>query len=188
VRGLKRLLAEHRAAGASVAESIFSLRLPATAPRAAPALRVDYLLASSSRNSWPGRFCAMNPGECGPRFFWDSGHVDLSGTAAVAPRNAEVTGDVRARTLDDPRRARIYAAMPGPCTRGNRIRKNGSEQTPHFAYVDGRARDSVYADSAIASGNTTWRRWSVGAQGVCGRSSGRVEAILGEPRGYVQRH
>jgi trehalose/maltose hydrolase-like predicted phosphorylase len=147
--GFDHLLAEHRAAWEKLWQSDILIAGDARAQLAVHS-ELYYLLASSTPDgSWPLGACAMTPGYTG-HAFWDTDTWIFPALLLLHPERAKSLVNFRARTLAAAQaraHARGYAGAMYPWESDP---ENGSEQTPHFAYVLGEREIHVNADIAIA--------------------------------------
>jgi trehalose/maltose hydrolase-like predicted phosphorylase len=147
--GFEHALAEHRAAW---------LRLWATDilidgdPRAQQAVHSElyYLLASSTADTaWPLGACALTSGYTG-HAFWDSDTWIFPALLLLQPQRAKSLVMFRDRTLGAAQSRASQRGFAGAMFPWEADPENGTEQTPHFAYVLGEREIHVGADVAIA--------------------------------------
>jgi trehalose/maltose hydrolase-like predicted phosphorylase len=152
--GFDKLIAPHRAAWAKLWQS--DIRIDGDA-RAQAAVHSDlyYLLSTSTADTaWPMGACALTPGYAG-HTFWDSDSWIFPALLLLHPERAKSLVMFRARTLDAAQ-ARAHAhSLQGAMYPWESDPENGTEQTPHFAYVLGEREIHVNADVAIAQ----WQYW-----------------------------
>jgi trehalose/maltose hydrolase-like predicted phosphorylase len=109
-----------------------------------------YLLASSTPDtSWPLGACALSPGYAG-HAFWDSDTWIFPALLLLYPDRAKSLVMFRARTLAAAQARAYDRGYAGAMYPWESDPENGSEQTPHFAYVLGEREIHVNADIAIA--------------------------------------
>jgi trehalose/maltose hydrolase-like predicted phosphorylase len=109
-----------------------------------------YLLSSStSDTAWPLGACAMTPGYAG-HAFWDSDSWIFPALLLLHPERAKSLVMFRQRTLPAAQARAQAHGYQGAMYPWESDPENGSEQTPHFAYVLGDREIHVNADIAIA--------------------------------------
>ena len=147
--GFEGLLAEHRAAWNQLWQS--DIRIVGD-PRAQLAVHSElyYLLSSSTPDTaWPLGACAMTPGYAG-HVFWDSDTWIFPALLLLHPERAKSLVMFRARTLGAAQARAHERGYKGAMYPWESDPENGSEQTPHFAYVLGEREIHVNADIALA--------------------------------------
>ena len=109
-----------------------------------------YLLASSTPDTaWPLGACALTPGYAG-HAFWDSDTWIFPALLLQHPDRARSLVSFRARTLPAARARAQARGLEGAMYPWESDPENGTEQTPHFAYVLGESEIHVNADIALA--------------------------------------
>lgn len=152
--GFDDLLERHRTAWRDLWRSDIAIDGDA---RAQTAVHSDlyYLLATSTADTrWPMGACGLTPGYTG-HAFWDSDSWIFPALLLLHPERAKSLVVFRAHTLPAAQsraRARGFKGAKYPWEADP---ENGSEQTPHFAYVLGEREIHVNADVAIAQ----WQYW-----------------------------
>ncbi|HEY0198559.1 MAG TPA: glycosyl hydrolase family 65 protein [Rhodanobacter sp.] len=122
-----------------------------------------YLLSNSTRDTaWPIGACAMTPGYLG-HAFWDSDSWVFPALLLLHPQRAKSLVMFRSRTLPAAQQRSKERGLKGAMYPWEADPQNGTEQTPHFAYVLGEREIHVNADIAIAqwqyylaSGDKAW--------------------------------
>jgi trehalose/maltose hydrolase-like predicted phosphorylase len=122
-----------------------------------------YLLSNSTRDTaWPIGACAMTPGYLG-HAFWDSDSWVFPALLLLHPQRAKSLVMFRSRTLPAAQQRAKERHLQGAMYPWEADPQNGTEQTPHFAYVLGEREIHVNADIAIAqwqyylaSGDKAW--------------------------------
>ncbi|WP_158879784.1 glycosyl hydrolase family 65 protein [Rhodanobacter sp. L36] len=122
-----------------------------------------YLLSNSTRDTaWPIGACAMTPGYLG-HAFWDSDSWVFPALLLLHPQRAKSLVMFRSRTLPAAQQRASERHLQGAMYPWEADPQNGTEQTPHFAYVLGEREIHVNADIAIAqwqyylaSGDKAW--------------------------------
>jgi hypothetical protein len=148
-RGFARLLDEHRAAWDALWQSDILIEGDAKAQQVAHS-ELYYLLASATADT------AWSPGPCGltlcyaGHVFWDADTWIFPALLLLHPERAKPLVDFRERTLDAARQRARQRGFDGAMYPWESDPQNGSEQTPHFAYVLGESEIHVNADLAIA--------------------------------------
>jgi trehalose/maltose hydrolase-like predicted phosphorylase len=153
-RGFDALLEEHRAAWRKLwqADIVIDGDL-----RAQTAVHSDlyYLLATSTAGThWPMGACGLSLGYTG-HVFWDNDLWVFPALLLLHPERAKSLVMFRAYTLpaaEERARARGFEGAMYPWEADP---EDGTEQTPHFAYVLGEREIHVNADIAIAQ----WQYW-----------------------------
>ncbi len=147
--GFEGLLAEHRAAWEQLWHTDILIEGDARAQLAVHS-ELYYLLASSTPDtSWPLGACGMTPGYTG-HAFWDSDTWIFPALLLLHPERAKSLVMFRARTLAAAQARAHERGYAGAMYPWESDPENGSEQTPHFAYVLGEREIHVNADIAIA--------------------------------------
>ena len=109
-----------------------------------------YLLASSTAGTaWADGACAITPGYVN-HVFWDNDTWIFPALLLLHPERARSLVDFRSRTLEAARERARVRGFAGAMYPWESDPENGSEQTPHFAYVLGESEIHVNADVAIA--------------------------------------
>lgn len=148
-QGFDRLLSEHRAAWDALWQPDILIEGD---PRAQQAVHSElyYLLASSTAGTaWP-------PGPCGLTLcyanhaFWDGDTWVFPALLLLHPERAKPIVAFRERTLEAARQRARQHGFAGAMYPWESDPENGSEQTPHSAYVLGETEIHVNADVAIA--------------------------------------
>jgi protein-glucosylgalactosylhydroxylysine glucosidase len=153
-RGFDELQGKHRAAWLDLWQSDIAIDGD---ERAQTAVHSDlyYLLATSTANThWPMGACGFSTGYVG-HVFWDSDTWIFPALLLLHPERAKSLVMFRAHTLpaaEGRARARGFKGAKYPWEADP---ENGSEQTPHFAYVLGEREIHVNADIALAQ----WQYW-----------------------------
>jgi glycosyl hydrolase family 65 len=148
-RGFARLLDEHRAAWSALWQSDILIEGDAKAQQVAHS-ELYYLLASAAANT------GWSPGPCGltlcyaGHVFWDADTWIFPALLLLHPERAKPMVAFRERTLDAARQRARQRGFDGAMYPWESDPENGSEQTPHFAYVLGETEIHVNADVAIA--------------------------------------
>lgn len=147
--GFEQLLAEHRAAWQRLWQTDILIDGDARAQQAVHS-ELYYLLASSTADtSWPLGACGMTPGYAG-HVFWDSDTWIFPALLLLHPERAKSLVMFRDRTLGAAQSRAQERGYAGAMFPWEADPENGSEQTPHFAYVLGEREIHVDADIAIA--------------------------------------
>jgi hypothetical protein len=148
-RGFARLLDEHRAAWDALWQSDILIEGDAKAQQVAHS-ELYYLLASATADT------AWSPGPCGltlcyaGHVFWDADTWIFPALLLLHPERAKPIVAFRERTLDAARQRARQRGFDGAMYPWESDPENGSEQTPHSAYVLGETEIHVNADVAIA--------------------------------------
>jgi hypothetical protein len=148
-RGFARLLDEHRAAWDALWQSDILIEGDAKAQEVAHS-ELYYLMASATADT------AWSPGPCGltlcyaGHVFWDADTWIFPALLLLHPERAKPLVDFRERTLDAARQRARQRGFDGAMYPWESDPENGSEQTPHSAYVLGESEIHVNADVAIA--------------------------------------
>jgi trehalose/maltose hydrolase-like predicted phosphorylase len=114
-----------------------------------------YLLATSTSDTrWAMGACGLTPGYTG-HVFWDSDTWIFPALLLLHPERAKSLAMFRSHTLPAAQARASAAGFSGAKYPWEADPENGSEQTPHFAYVLGEREIHVNADIAIAQ----WQYW-----------------------------
>jgi trehalose/maltose hydrolase-like predicted phosphorylase len=152
--GFDDLLDKHRAAWRDLWRSDIAIDGDA---RAQAAVHSDlyYLLATSTADThWPMGACGLTPGYTG-HVFWDSDTWIFPALLLLHPERAKSLATFRAYTLPAAKGRAQARGLKGAMYPWEADPENGSEQTPHFAYVLGEREIHVNADIALAQ----WQYW-----------------------------
>jgi protein-glucosylgalactosylhydroxylysine glucosidase len=152
--GFDALLEQHRAAWRDLWRSDIAIDGDA---RAQTAVHSDlyYLLATSTPDThWPMGACGLTPGYTG-HAFWDSDTWIFPALLLLHPERAKSLVMFRSFTLPAAQARAQAVGLKGAKYPWEADPENGSEQTPHFAYVLGEREIHVNADIAIAQ----WQYW-----------------------------
>ncbi|HSZ10488.1 MAG TPA: glycosyl hydrolase family 65 protein [Steroidobacteraceae bacterium] len=152
--GFEALLIQHRAAWADLWRSDIAIDGDV---RAQTAVHSDlyYLLATSTADThWPMGACGLTPGYTG-HAFWDSDSWIFPALLLLYPERAKSLVMFRSYTLPAAQARAQARGLKGAKYPWESDAENGSEQTPHFAYVLGEREIHVNADIAIAQ----WQYW-----------------------------
>jgi trehalose/maltose hydrolase-like predicted phosphorylase len=152
--GFDELLAKHRAAWRELWQSDIEIDGD---ERAQTTVHSDlyYLLATSTAGThWPMGACGLTPGYTG-HAFWDSDSWIFPALLLLHPDRAKSLVMFRAHTLPAAEARAAARGLKGAMFPWEADPENGSEQTPHFAYVLGEREIHVNADIAIAQ----WQYW-----------------------------
>ncbi len=152
--GFDRLLDDHRAAWDDLWKADIEIDGDV---RAQTAVHSDlyYLLATSTADThWPMGACGLSPGYTG-HAFWDSDSWIFPALLLLHPERAKSLVTFRAHTLPAAQARAQTRGLKGAMYPWEADPENGSEQTPHFAYVLGEREIHVNADIAIAQ----WQYW-----------------------------
>jgi trehalose/maltose hydrolase-like predicted phosphorylase len=152
--GFDALLDQHRAAWRDLWRSDITIDGDA---RAQTAVHSDlfYLLETSTADTrWPMGACGLTPGYTG-HAFWDSDTWIFPALLLLHPERAKSLVVFRAHTLPAAQARAQALGFKGAKYPWESDPENGSEQTPHFAYVLGEREIHVNADIAIAQ----WQYW-----------------------------
>jgi trehalose/maltose hydrolase-like predicted phosphorylase len=153
-RGFDALLQDHRAAWNELWKSDIEIDGDL---RAQTAVHSDlyYLLATSTPDThWPMGACGLTPGYSG-HAFWDSDTWIFPALLLLHPERARSLAMFRAYTLPAAQARAQARGLKGAMYPWEADPENGSEQTPHFAYVLGEREIHVNADIALAQ----WQYW-----------------------------
>jgi protein-glucosylgalactosylhydroxylysine glucosidase len=147
--GFDQLLAEHRAAWQQLWQSDILIDGDARAQQAVHS-ELYYLLSSSTADTaWPLGACAITPGYAG-HAFWDSDTWMFPALLLLHPERAKSLVMFRTRTLAAAQSRAHERHLDGAMYPWESDPQNGSEQTPHSAYILGEREIHVDADIAIA--------------------------------------
>jgi trehalose/maltose hydrolase-like predicted phosphorylase len=152
--GFDTLLDEHRVVWRDLWRSDIAIDGDA---RAQAAVHSDlyYLLATSTPDThWPMGACGLTPGYTG-HAFWDSDTWLFPALLLLHPERAKSLMMFRSFTLPAAQARAQARGLKGAMYPWEADPENGSEQTPHFAYVLGEREIHVSADIAIAQ----WQYW-----------------------------
>ena len=152
--GFDALLDQHRTAWRDLWRSDIAIDGDA---RAQTAVHSDlyYLLATSTADThWPMGACGLTPGYSG-HAFWDSDTWIFPALLLLHPERAKSLVMFRAFTLPAAQARAQARGFKGAMYPWEADPENGSEQTPHSAYVLGEREIHVNADIAIAQ----WQYW-----------------------------
>jgi trehalose/maltose hydrolase-like predicted phosphorylase len=152
--GFDDLLERHRAAWRELWRSDIAIDGDA---RAQTAVHSDlyYLLSTSTADThWPMGACGLTPGYTG-HAFWDSDSWIFPALLLLHPERAKSLVMFRSFTLPAAQARAQARGFKGAKYPWEADPQNGSEQTPHFAYVLGEREIHVNADIAIAQ----WQYW-----------------------------
>jgi trehalose/maltose hydrolase-like predicted phosphorylase len=147
--GFDKLLSDHRSAWHALWKSDIVIGGDA---RAQQVVHSDlyYLLASSTVDTaWPIGACALTPGYAG-HAFWDSDSWIFPALLLLHPQRAKSLVMFRHRTLDAAQTRARQRGFKGAMYPWESDPENGTEHTPHPAYVLGEREIHVNADVAIA--------------------------------------
>lgn len=148
-RGFARLLDEHRAAWDALWQSDILIEGDAKAQQVAHS-ELYYLLASATADTaWSPGPCGLTPCYAG-HVFWDADTWIFPALLLLHPERARPVVAFRERTLDAARQRARQRGFDGAMYPWESDPENGSEQTPHSAYVLGETEIHVNADVAIA--------------------------------------
>jgi trehalose/maltose hydrolase-like predicted phosphorylase len=152
--GFDRLLREHQAAWHALWQSDVVIDGDAAAQRVVHS-DLYYLLATSTVDTaWPMGACALTTGYVG-HAFWDSDSWMFPALLLLQPQRARPLVMFRSHTLAAAQQRARERGLRGAMYPWEADPENGSEQTPHFAYVLGEREIHVNADIAIAQ----WQYW-----------------------------
>jgi protein-glucosylgalactosylhydroxylysine glucosidase len=152
--GFDALLERHRAAWHELWQADVAIDGNS---RAQTAVHSDlyYMLASSTADTrWPIGACGLTPGYMG-HAFWDSDSWIFPALLLLHPERAKSLVMFRAHTLPAAEARAKARGLKGAMYPWESDPENGTEQTPHFAYVLGEREIHVNADIAIAQ----WQYW-----------------------------
>jgi trehalose/maltose hydrolase-like predicted phosphorylase len=148
-RGFDTLLQAHRAAWATLWSTDIRIAGDPNAQRVAHS-DMYYLLANVAPDTaWAVGACGITTGYVG-HIFWDSDSWIFPALVLTHPQRARSLVMFRDRTLPAAQQRAGAAGMPGAKYPWEADPQNGTEQTPHFAYVLGEREIHVNADIAIA--------------------------------------
>ena len=147
--GFDKLLRDHQTAWHALWKSDIVIEGDAQAQQAVHS-DLYYLLATSTAGTaWPMGACALTPGYAG-HAFWDSDSWIFPALLLLHPERAKSLVMFRHRTLAAAQQRARERGYKGAMYPWESDPENGSEQTPHFAYVLGEREIHVNADIAIA--------------------------------------
>ena len=148
-QGFARLLSEHRAAWDALWQSDVVIEGDPQAQRAVHS-ELYYLLSSvAADTAWPVGPCGLTP--CyAEHAFWDGDSWIFPALLLLHPERAKPLVAFRERTLAPARQRALARGFQGAMYPWEADPENGTEQTPHFAYVLGETEIHVNADVAIA--------------------------------------
>jgi trehalose/maltose hydrolase-like predicted phosphorylase len=152
--GFDTLLDEHRVVWRDLWRSDIAIDGDS---RAQAAVHSDlyYLLATSTPDThWPMGACGLTPGYTG-HAFWDSDTWIFPALLLLHPERAKSLMMFRSFTLPAAQARAQARGLKGAMYPWEADPENGTEQTPHFAYVLGEREIHVSADIAIAQ----WQYW-----------------------------
>ncbi len=148
-QGFAELLGAHQAAWHALWQTDVQI---VGDPKAQQIVHSDlyYLLSNSTADTaWPIGACAMTPGYAG-HAFWDSDSWVFPALLLLHPQRAKSLVMFRDRTLPAAQQRAHERGLQGAMYPWEADPQNGTEQTPHFAYVLGEREIHVNADIAIA--------------------------------------
>jgi trehalose/maltose hydrolase-like predicted phosphorylase len=149
MRGFDHLLGEHRAAWEALWQADIVIEGDAKAQQLAHS-ELYYLMASTAADmAWGLGPCGLTSCYAG-HAFWDSDTWMFPALLLLRPERAKSMVAFRVRTLDAARQRARQRGFEGAMYPWESDPENGSEQTPHFAYVLGETEIHVNADVAIA--------------------------------------
>lgn len=147
--GFTRLLDEHRAAWDALWQPDILIEGDAKAQQAVHS-ELYYLLASATHETaWPVGPCGLTLCYVG-HVFWDADTWVFPALLLLHPERAKPIVAFRERTLEAARQRARQRGFNGAMYPWESDPENGSEQTPHSAYVLGETEIHVNADVAIA--------------------------------------
>ena len=147
--GFERALSEHRAAWDALWQADILIEGDAQAQQVVHS-ELYYLLASSTPDTaWPVGACGLTPGYAS-HVFWDSDTWIFPALLLLHPERAKSLVAFRERTVDAARQRARQRGFEGAMYPWESDPENGTEQTPHAAYVLGESEIHVNADVAIA--------------------------------------
>jgi len=148
-RGFDRLLDEHRAAWDALWQPDILIEGDPRAQQVAHS-ELYYLLASAAAGTaWAPGPCGLTPCYAG-HAFWDADTWIFPALLLLHPERAKPVVAFRERTLEAARQRARQRGFDGAMYPWESDPENGSEQTPHSAYVLGETEIHVNADVAIA--------------------------------------
>ena len=148
-QGFAALLHAHQAAWATLWQS--DIRIDGD-PQAQRAVHSDlyYLLSNATPDTaWAVGACGLTSGYVG-HIFWDSDSWIFPALVLLHPQRAKSLVMFRDRTLPAAQQRARARGLKGAMYPWEADPQNGTEQTPHFAYVLGEREIHVNADIAIA--------------------------------------
>ena len=147
--GFERLVSEHRAAWDALWQADVVIEGDARAQQVAHS-ELYYLLASSTPDSaWAVGACGLTTGYAN-HVFWDSDTWIFPALLLLQPQRAKSLVAFRERTIEPARERARQRGFGGAMYPWESDPENGSEQTPHSAFVLGETEIHVNADVAIA--------------------------------------
>ena len=148
-RGFDRLLNEHRAAWDALWRSDILIDGDARAQQLVHS-ELYYLLSSSTADTaWAPGACGLTTGYAG-HVFWDSDTWIFPALLLLDPDRARSMVAFRDRTLDAALQRARQRGFAGAMFPWESDPENGTEQTPHSAYILGETELHVTAEIAIA--------------------------------------
>jgi trehalose/maltose hydrolase-like predicted phosphorylase len=148
-QGFGELFAEHRFAWAHLWKSDIEIEGDARAQRLVHS-ELYYLLASSTaKTAWGIGACGLTTGYAG-HIFWDSDTWIFPALLLLHPERAESLVDFRGSTLEPARQRARAHGLEGAMYPWESDPEQGTEQTPHSAFILGETEIHVNADVAIA--------------------------------------
>lgn len=148
-RGFDELLNEHRAAWDALWHADILIEGDTTAQQAVHS-ELYYLLSSSTADTaWAPGACGLTTGYAG-HIFWDSDTWIFPALLLLHPDRAKSLVAFRDRTLDAALQRARQRGFQGAMFPWESDPDNGTEQTPHSAYVLGESELHVSAEIAIA--------------------------------------
>jgi hypothetical protein len=148
-RGLERLQSEHRAAWETLWQSDILIEGDAKAQQVVHS-ELYYLLSSVTPDTaWGLGPCGLTTCYAG-HAFWDSDTWIFPALLLLHPQRAKSMVAFRERTADAARQRAKERGFAGTMYPWESDPENGTEQTPHSAYVLGETEIHVNADIAIA--------------------------------------
>ena len=147
--GFERLLNEHRAAWDALWDSDILIEGDARAQQAVHS-ELYYLLSGSTANTaWALGACGLTTGYAG-HIFWDSDTWIFPALLLLHPGRARSMVAFRGRTLDAAVQRARQRGFEGAMFPWESDPENGTEQTPHSAYILGESELHVNAEIAVA--------------------------------------
>jgi hypothetical protein len=147
--GFARLVDEQRAAWNALWQSDIVIEGDAKAQQVAHS-ELYYLIASLAPGSaWAPGPCGLTPCYAG-HAFWDGDTWMFPALLLLQPAHARPLVDFRSRTLEAARQRAQQHGFAGAMYPWESDPENGSEQTPHSAFVLAESEIHVTADAAIA--------------------------------------
>ncbi|MBS0393555.1 MAG: glycoside hydrolase family 65 protein [Proteobacteria bacterium] len=162
--GFEGLLAAHRAAWRALWRSDIEIEGDLRAQRAARSELYALYASSTADTAWPLGACALTLGYAG-HAFWDNDLWIFPALLPLHPERARPLVAFRERTLAPAQARAAERHLVGAMFPWESDPQNGTEQTPHPAYVLGEREIHVTADVALAqwqyflaSGDLGWLR------------------------------